>query len=101
MYTNPHLKEAPQALEKACVIIKNDDQAWYAWSIVSAVFPQKNSDRICSYPHYPTVLNLKGIQFLMTVKQVPRFEKQNNLSVNVYILKKEQRSFQTPPMHLT
>ncbi|CAH1115853.1 unnamed protein product [Psylliodes chrysocephalus] len=90
------------ANKKACVNVKNDDQACFAWAITSALYPiHKNSDRVSSYPHYSTVLKLKGIQFPMTMKQIPNFEKQNDVSVNVYILQKEKKPFATLPTYLT
>ncbi|CAD7084336.1 unnamed protein product [Hermetia illucens] len=77
--------------KKACINVKNDDNACFAWAVVSAlhsVHRLEHPDRPASYPHYSHVLNLKDIRFPITVKQIPRFEKQNNLSINVYILQK-------------
>ncbi|XP_037926191.1 uncharacterized protein LOC119661065 [Hermetia illucens] len=77
--------------KKACINVKNDDNACFAWAVVSALHSVRrleHPDRPASYPHYSHVLNLKDIRFPITVKQIPRFEKQNNLSINVYILQK-------------
>ena len=46
-----------------------------------------NAVRVSSYKAYENELNFKGIEFPVRPKQIPKFEKQNNISVNVYILK--------------
>ncbi|KAK9878806.1 hypothetical protein WA026_003644 [Henosepilachna vigintioctopunctata] len=82
--------------------MKNNDEACFAWAVTAALHPvEKSPERISKYPHYTKVLKLKGIQFPMTLKQIPNFEKQNNISINVYILKKEKKNFITLPTYLT
>nr|CAI5835616.1 unnamed protein product [Callosobruchus analis] len=72
--------------KKACVNVKNDDQACFAWAVVSSLYPaEQSSDRISMYPPYSSILNLKGIQFPMTIHQIKTFENQNDISVNIYI----------------
>ncbi|XP_044748775.1 uncharacterized protein LOC123309638 [Coccinella septempunctata] len=86
----------------ACINIKNKDEACFAWAVTSALYPvDKKPERVSKYPHYSKVLKLKGIQFPMTMKQIPNFEKQNNISINVYILKKTGENFITLPTRLT
>ena len=43
-----------------------------------------NADRQGSYPHYATMLNLQGIEFPMSVKQIAKFERWTAISVYVY-----------------
>nr|CAI5841577.1 unnamed protein product [Callosobruchus analis] len=74
--------------KKACVNVKNDDQAGFAWAVVSALYPAEiHSDRINMYPPYSSILNLKGIQFPMTIHQIKTFVNQNDISVNIYTFK--------------
>ncbi|CAH0547044.1 unnamed protein product [Brassicogethes aeneus] len=88
--------------KEACINIKNNDEACFAWAVTSALYPAaKNSDRTAAYPHYTSVLKLRGIQWPMTMKQIPSFEKQNGLSINVYILEKEKSKFTVLPTYLT
>ncbi|XP_072400684.1 uncharacterized protein [Diabrotica undecimpunctata] len=88
--------------KKACVNVKNDDEACFAWSVISALNPvDKDPQRVSKYPHYSQVLKLKGIQWPMSMKQIPNFEKQNDISINVYVLKKEKRDFTTLTTYLT
>ncbi|XP_072401542.1 uncharacterized protein [Diabrotica undecimpunctata] len=96
--------ELPSQIKRkhACINVKNDDEACFAWAVVSALYPAaKNVDLLSSYPHYSQVLKLKGIQWPMTIKQILNFEKQNDISINVYILKKDNRDFMTLPTYLT
>ncbi|CAH1111573.1 unnamed protein product [Psylliodes chrysocephalus] len=96
--------ELPSQIMKkhACVNVKNDDQACFAWAVNSALHPvTKDPQRLYKYPHYSSILKLKGIQFPMTIKQIPNFEHQNEISINVYILQKEKKVFTTLPTYLT
>ena len=86
----------------ACINVRNFDNACFAWAITSALRPAKNhSDRLTSYPHYSKILKLKGIQFPFTFKQIPNFENQNKLSINVYSLEKDGKKFKTVPSYLS
>jgi len=72
-------------LKKAVVNVQSMDNACFAWSVVAALHPVKNHvDRNSSYPHYSTVLNLKDIEFPMTLAQIKKFENLNDISINIY-----------------
>ncbi|XP_050513837.1 uncharacterized protein LOC126889531 [Diabrotica virgifera virgifera] len=91
--------------KNACINVKNNDEACFFWSIVSALYPSKaNSDRTSSYPHYTTVLNVDGLETPMTIGGISKFEKQNDISVNVYGLEmnvaKEKTFYVTIPLRL-
>ncbi|CAD6243198.1 GSCOCG00012650001-RA-CDS, partial [Cotesia congregata] len=71
----------------AVINIKNNDNFCFLWSVVAALHPAhegQNVSRVSSYPHYSRVLNYHGIKFPMTLKDIPKFEKMNDLSINVY-----------------
>ncbi|VEN46542.1 unnamed protein product [Callosobruchus maculatus] len=88
--------------KKACVNVKNDDQACFAWAVVSALYPaDKHSDRTSMYPSYTSILNLKGIQFPMTIHQIKNFENQNDISINIYTLKLNMCKYTVVPFRLT
>ncbi|XP_043270766.1 uncharacterized protein [Venturia canescens] len=77
-------------LKKVVVNVKSRDNACFGWAMTAALhLAEKNSDRISSYPHYSTIFNLQGINFPMTLDQIKRFEKLNNLLINVYNEKKD------------
>lgn len=76
--------------KRAIINIKNEDEACFAWAIVSALHPAKNNkERMSSYPHYKDILNLSNINFPMKIQDIPLFEKNNDLSVNVFGLDEE------------
>ncbi|XP_018404604.1 PREDICTED: uncharacterized protein LOC108781186 [Cyphomyrmex costatus] len=69
----------------ALVNVSSNDNACFAWSVVAALYPAENHVyRASSYPHYSTVLNFADIEFPVTLKDVKKFERSNNMSVNVY-----------------
>ncbi|XP_018368760.1 PREDICTED: uncharacterized protein LOC108764851 [Trachymyrmex cornetzi] len=79
------------AMKRAVVGVKSMDNACFAWSVVAALYPaERNADRKSSYPHYTTVLNLAGIEFPMTLKDVLKFERLNAVSINVYGIENKQ-----------
>lgn len=89
------------ALKKACINVKNADDASFAWAVTSALHPAyKNADRVTSYRHYSNVLKLDDIQFPVTFKQIPKFEQLNNISINVYILEGNEK-LEVIPAYLT
>lgn len=75
--------------KQACVNVKNRDDACFAWAVTSALYPaRRNSDRVSSYPHYKNVLNLNGITLPIKRPDIIKFEVLNDMSINVYVLKK-------------
>lgn len=87
----------------ACVNVQNTDDACFAWAVTSALYPAPSeiAKRMSSYPNPQDVLDLKGISFPMSFRQIPRFEKQNNISVNVYRLSKSHNNFKVLPHYIT
>ncbi|RLU25952.1 hypothetical protein DMN91_002115 [Ooceraea biroi] len=72
-------------LTKALLNVCSPDNACFAWAIIAALYPARtHPERSCQYPHYSTLLNLNRIEFPMTLKQITRFERFNNISVNVF-----------------
>ncbi|KYN22663.1 hypothetical protein ALC57_04933 [Trachymyrmex cornetzi] len=78
-------------LKKAVVSVKSMDNACFAWSVVAALYPAKSHvDRKSSYPHCTAVLNLTNIEFPMILKDIPKFERLNAVSINVYGIENKQ-----------
>lgn len=75
----------PKCLEmkRSIINVKNDDHYCFAWAIVSALFPARKPE-VALYPHFNTVLNLNGLSFPMKLKDIPKFEEINDISINVY-----------------
>lgn len=98
----------PKQIEnkKACVNIQNNDNACFYWAIVSALYPvNQNITRPSSYIHYNKVLKTDNFEMPMIIKNVSKFEKLNDISVNIYMLElgqKENKTFYTVlPARLT
>ncbi|KAB0790023.1 hypothetical protein PPYR_15685, partial [Photinus pyralis] len=79
------------ARKKAIINVKNNDKYCFLWSIVSALYPaQRNPDRPSSYPHFDTVLNSGPITFPIQLNDIKKFERLNNLAINLYCLEKRK-----------
>ncbi|XP_070165952.1 uncharacterized protein [Polyergus mexicanus] len=75
---------------KAVINVQSNDNACFAWAVVAALYPaEKNAGRESSYPHYTTVLNLKGVKFPMSLNKI-RFERINDISINVYTVRNKK-----------
>ncbi|XP_070171330.1 uncharacterized protein [Polyergus mexicanus] len=92
-------------LKRAVINVRSDDNACFAWAVVAALYPaEKNAGRESSYPHYTTVLNLEGVKFPMSLNRITRFERINDISINVYTIrdKKEGKGgCRVVPLRLT
>jgi len=78
-------------LKRAVINVQSMDNACFAWSVVAALHPaERKPERESSYPHYSTVLNLKDIEFPMTLTQIKKFENLNDISINVYCIEKKE-----------
>lgn len=67
------------------VNIKNDDQKCFLWSILAALHPvSSHSERIAQYRDYENELNMKDIEYQVSLTKLEKFEKENLISVNVF-----------------
>ena len=72
-------------LKKAVVNVKSGDNACFLWSVVASLYPAAtNVSRISSYPHYSEVLRTDDMTVPVTLDQLAKFERFNDVSVNVY-----------------
>ena len=72
---------------QSIINIKNNDQYCFLWCILAQLYPVENhKDRISKYIIHLNKLNLKGLEFPMKVKNIPKFENLNNLNINVFEL---------------
>lgn len=90
-YGTSTYRELPQFIKKtkAVINIKNDDVYCFLWSIVAAKFPcrtNQNVSRTSSYPHFSEILKYDGIRFPIRLKDIPKFEFMNNISINTYTI---------------
>ena len=75
------------AAKKAVVNVKNADNACFMWAYLSATHPVDHSshpERVNKYKQHQSELNMRGIDLPMALKDIPKFERQNNCSISVY-----------------
>ena len=74
----------------AILNIQNDDKYCFIWSILAHMFPcYRNGQRVSNYKYYFDELNIEGFDFTdgFIVSDVKKFEKLNNLSINIFELR--------------
>lgn len=72
-------------LSHGVINIKNEDQKCFLWSVLAALHPvQTNSNYVAHYKDHEHSLDMTGIDFPVSLSKVEKFEKQNNLSINVF-----------------
>jgi len=80
-----YVKLPQDTTKKAVVNVQSTDNACFAWSVVGALYlAERNSEPESSYLHYTMVLNFNDIEFSMTLKNIVKFERLNNVSINIY-----------------
>ena len=71
--------------------IRNNDNKCFAYSVLAAMFPQKNNrERQNKYKPNLHKLNFDNIEFPMSLTDVPKFEKQNNIGIKVFGFEKNK-----------
>ena len=89
----------------AILNIKNDDKYCFLWSILASLHPCENShpDRVPNYEPYFNELNIEGFDFTngFRCSDMYRFEKLNNLSINIYELNFDQNKHKLIPIEIS
>ncbi|XP_041351368.1 uncharacterized protein LOC121370296 [Gigantopelta aegis] len=82
----------------AIVNVQNRDQKCFMWSVLAALYPVKqHAERVAKYAQYVNQLDTTGISFPVKLVDIPRFERQNNISINVFGYEKGD----VYPLHVT
>ena len=81
--------ELPSSLytKKAIINVKNEnDNECFKWAVTSAVFPkEKNAERLSKRMREDSdKFDWTGIEFPVSLKQIDKFENQNNYAINVF-----------------
>ena len=70
--------------KKALLNIQNEDNKCIVWCILAHLHPQtQHAYRVKLYMQYENELNVRGVTFPTELKDIPKIEKNNSLSVNV------------------
>lgn len=79
---------------KAILKIQNVDEKCFLWCVLAALHPVENhAQRVNNYTPFENELSVKGVDFPVKVNQIPKFEKQNNLSIKVIGYDEEEDHF--------
>lgn len=81
------------AQKKAVLNITNNDEKCFIWSILASLYPVSRDYhpyRVSNYIQYESELNCQNIEMPVSLADVPKFEKQNNISINVFGLEKDE-----------
>ena len=73
--------------KKAIINVENEDNKCFMWSVLAALHPiprKSNPERIHHYRPYVDELNVDGIEFPVPISKIPKFEKQNQIAVNLF-----------------
>jgi len=72
--------------KRAIINIRNpSDNKCFMWSILAALHtPKSDGNLVSKYVDYEHELNMTGISYPVDIKQVSRFEQQNDISVNIF-----------------
>jgi hypothetical protein len=81
--------ELPEYIKnkQCCINVKNKDEKCFAWAVLSALHPvdrRNHPDRVSKYRKYYDEYNWSGISFPTKITDISKFEKQNNISINVF-----------------
>ena len=88
------------AKKRAVINVKNADDKCFMWSVLAKLHPvEKDPQRVTKYTQYMKELDFSNIEFPVKIKDVPLFEKQNNLTVNVYSFDDEKNDLY--PVHVS
>ena len=74
-------------VKQGCLNIQSNDEKCFLWSILASLHPVQHGNhqfRVSKYQEYERELNRSGIQYPVDIKEIRKFEHQNNISVNVY-----------------
>ena len=76
--------------KKAIGNVQNDDNLCLKWATLSALFPQEvNPHRINHYTPHARKISMTGIDTPTPLNQILKFEKINDLSINVFTYEKD------------
>lgn len=88
LFTGSTYVPTPDFLEhkRAIINVQNNDNMCFKWAVLSALYPTRsNAHRVSKYKPFENNVNFTGIEFPVDLKQISKFEKQNNnILINVY-----------------
>lgn len=80
------------ANKKACINVQNYDSNCFQYSVL-AKFVKKHPERVSKYTNILDKYDFSGIKFPTPLQDVKKFERNNNISVNVFGVDKNQQVY--------
>lgn len=74
-------------LKKAVINVHNTDNKCFIWSVLAMLHPityKNHPYRVSHYLDFENELNMNYITYPVVIKDIDKFENQNDISVNVY-----------------
>ena len=72
---------------KEVINIKHKDENCFLWSVIAGLYGDSHArhrERVTHYMEYDKEFDLRCISFTMGLKDIPKFERLNNVSISVY-----------------
>jgi len=69
---------------QACINIKNKDDKCFKYSVLAGMYPVNGKKHPNRVSNYTQEFKDSGIQYPVRIQDIPKIEKMNNISVNVY-----------------
>ena len=82
--------ELPKELKNpkmGLINIKNEDQKCFAYCLLYHLHQNEiknNPQRVSNYKQYENTVDFTGINFPVSIKDIPKIEKMNNIAINVF-----------------
>ena len=101
--------ELPKSIKAkmACVNVQNNDDKCFLWAVLSAEkknIPGKDHPyRVTHYTLFENTLSMDAIPTPVPITSIPRFERLNNRSINVYALRwnPSQKKHDVDPVYIS
>ncbi|EZA55452.1 hypothetical protein X777_04751 [Ooceraea biroi] len=96
--------DIPRAIQakRAVVNVRAEDNACFAWAVIAALYSSaRHADRKAQYPDFTSVLDVSVIEFPMTLDQIGRVERGDDVSINVFAEDEDGKRAAIVPLRLT
>ena len=87
---------------KNIINVQNRDNKCFLWSILAKFYPApSDKERVTKYIPYENRLGMEGIEYPVMIKDIPKVERQNNLSINVFSLEDQTDKSSLYPVYIS
>ena len=84
------------------VNVRNRDNKCFLWSILAKFHPTpRDKERVTKYIPYENRLDMQGIEYPVMIKDIPKVERLNNLSINVFSLEDQRNKYSLYPVYIS